>query len=111
MRNLGVVALLNAVLLPAVVLRLTGPTVGSIAAWVVIDVLLVVGAGYWFARAARARDGLACTPHLHAFARIRPALLAVLGATAVIVAVDLVTEPSGRASQLPCSGRSPWPST
>jgi hypothetical protein len=54
LRVQGAVELFCAVLLPAVFLRVTGPTAGAVAAWVAVDAVLVVGAGYWFARAAKA---------------------------------------------------------
>ena len=91
MRVQGSVELVDVALLPAVVLRLMGPSPGNVAAWVAVDAVLVVGAGYWFARSARARHRLPRTPHLGVFAVARPVLVAVVSVTAIVDVVDVAT--------------------
>jgi len=91
LRTLGAVELFNAVLLPAVFLRFVGSSAGGVMAWIAVDAVLVVGAGYWFARAAGLRRGLARTPRLGAFAVARVVLGVVLCAALVVVVMDLAT--------------------
>jgi hypothetical protein len=91
LRVQGAVELFCAVLLPVVFLRVTGPTTGAVAAWVAVDAALVVGACYWFARATKWSQGLACTPYLRAFAIARMGSIVVLGVTLVAVVADIVT--------------------
>jgi hypothetical protein len=91
LRVQGAVELFCAVLLPVVFLRVTGPTTGAVAAWVAVDAALVVGACYWFARAAKWSQGLARTPNLRAFAIARMGLIVVLGVSRVAVVADIVT--------------------
>lgn len=94
LRRLGVLELVNIVLLPAVFFTLVDPTIGDVAAWIAVDAVLLVGAGYWLARAARAQHHLDQTPKLRAFAAARVALRVMLGLALAVVAVDIALNAS-----------------
>lgn len=89
LRRLGVLELVNIVLLPVLFFTLVDPTIGGVAAWIAVGAVLLVGAGYWLARAARAQHHLDQTPRLRAFAAARVILRVVLGLAVAIVAADI----------------------